>query len=605
MAVFRKGEKRGGREEIARARWGVGERESGVGGFACVKNQFFLCFLFSLFTFFFFFACTTTTGAIESNNKTLFSSPSPFSSFLSFPLLDPASNKQELSCGLSEGEKRKQRTPTHSDKHVERKTMAEEALDALELGKALNAAVVSGDAKPLTIADLPNDVLVTVFVAVDDNSWVRHTVPCVCKQWNELFRSKDASPLHETLEVDFGKEAAAAREGGARRRGGASAWWGSCCCTPAAASPPAAAAASPRLPVVHASRVISWAERHAGSVRKLRLSREEKGALDDFSAEDLGRLVSVVGSSLTEFSVETRCGDGFGQPFVKKPLWKALRDSVVPARRLRSLVVKGIAFGVSEDDIRPIRQLAGSLEVLELGAAKMKDRPYYKFTPLGLPFFPEFVCSLTNLRRLSLLDHPQITALPAAVSSLKKLKVLDLRYCRLASLPKELGKLSGLTKLDLSFNKKLGEMIHGRWWGLPDNRFPAELGGMTSLRELNLHKCRLYIVPAFIGALRSLEVLDLSENHLCINAPLDFLVSGCPRLRYVTFGERRWDQDSLEGIKAFMKKMRKTNKSAEVFCMYGSESDGGSDVDPDEDEWDEEEDDEFEDEEDEWGSENE
>ena len=535
-----------------------------------MKNQFFLCFLFSLFTFFFFFACTTTTGAIESNNKTLFSSPSPFSSFLSFPLLDPASNKQELSCGLSEGEKRKQRTPTHSDKHVERKTMAEEALDALELGKALNAAVVSGDAKPLTIADLPNDVLVTVFVAVDDNSWVRHTVPCVCKQWNELFRSKDASPLHETLEVDFGKEAAAAREGGARRRGGASAWWGSCCCTPAAASPPAAAAASPRLPVVHASRVISWAERHAGSVRKLRLSREEKGALDDFSAEDLGRLVSVVGSSLTEFSVQPGSAglhrnECFGQPFLKRPLWESLRDSVVPAGRLRSLVVRGIASEVSEADVEPLGQLAGSLEYLLLEADESKDRPSSSSnrTAPGLQRFPESVCSLTSLRRLELINHSQVTALPAGLSSLKNLKELLLGVCRLSSLPKELGELTGLTKLQLLGNRPLGRTLPA------DETFPAELGKLKSLRYLGLRGCSLPTVPAFIGELESLEVLDLAMNEtLEVPASLDFLVRGCPRLRAVCLEKmhlrRPWTRVSLAHLKAFKRKLRARNPDANI-----------------------------------------
>ena len=36
-------------------------------------------------------------------------------------------------------------------------------------------------------------------VAVEDDFWVRHTVPFVCKGWNELHSSQDGSPLHETL----------------------------------------------------------------------------------------------------------------------------------------------------------------------------------------------------------------------------------------------------------------------------------------------------------------------------------------------------------------------------------------------------------------------
>ena len=88
-----------------------------------------------------------------------------------------------------------------------------DANDTLEL----NAALDIDDGATFPLNDLPNDLLVSVFVTVRDLHWVRHTIPLVCKAWNELYRSQDASPLHETLEVDFGKEAVrtlAAREGG-------------------------------------------------------------------------------------------------------------------------------------------------------------------------------------------------------------------------------------------------------------------------------------------------------------------------------------------------------------------------------------------------------
>ena len=113
--------------------------------------------------------------------------------------------------------------------------------------------------------DLPNDVLVSVFVAVGDQRLVRHTFPLVCRAWPELYRSKDASPLHETLEVDFWKEVAAAREEERARL----------------------------RPIVHASRVISWAERRAGSVRKLHFEGGFCGAFEDFSPWYLGRLVTL------------------------------------------------------------------------------------------------------------------------------------------------------------------------------------------------------------------------------------------------------------------------------------------------------------------------
>ena len=85
-----------------------------------------------------------------------------------------------------------------------------EALETLELVAALD------DDRELTINDLPNDVLVSIFAAVGDLQFVRHNIPSVRQGWAELYRTQDASPLHETLEVDFRKEAREQRRG---RRG--------------------------------------------------------------------------------------------------------------------------------------------------------------------------------------------------------------------------------------------------------------------------------------------------------------------------------------------------------------------------------------------------
>ena len=95
-----------------------------------------------------------------------------------------------------------------------------EALDPRELDAALGDDVPKFpiDDRPRTINDLPKELLVSVFEAVEDQTWVRLTFPLVCKEWAEIYRSRDASPLHETLEVDFLKEAVTAAQD-ARRRG--------------------------------------------------------------------------------------------------------------------------------------------------------------------------------------------------------------------------------------------------------------------------------------------------------------------------------------------------------------------------------------------------
>ena len=410
--------------------------------------------------------------------------------------------------------------------------------------------------RPLTIADLPHDQLVSIFMAIGDLRWVRHTVPCVCKEWNELYLSEDASPLHEALVVDFWEEGERARDE-QRRLGRRSPEF------------QAAAQQDPRDPIVHASRVISWAQRRAGSVRKLHLMGEADDGqsdsnepfvrlLDDFTAEDLGALLAVVGSSLTEILFDLG-----KKELAERPFWEALRESVVPAGRLRSLLVPNIKSVVNASDVEPLGQLVGSLEMLVLESTGDPDAPDPDAPDgAGLSCFPESVCSLTKLRRLALTSHKRITAIPAGISCLKKLEYLDLSWCGLSSLPKELGELSRLTKLDLGGNITLG-------FTPEDEAFPAELGNMASLRKLDLHQCHLRTVPAFVGELKSLEVLDLSFSHEAIVASLDFLIRGCPLLRWVplfkNFETDSWTPESLAHLKAFEKKLLAKNPSAKVF----------------------------------------
>ena len=423
------------------------------------------------------------------------------------------------------------------------KTMAEEeALDARELDDARS---VSAAAKPLTINDLPNDQLVSIFMAVGDRLMVRHTIPRVCKAWAELYRTKDASPLHETLEVDFYKEVERALTDSDEE--------------------------TEDCPRVHASRVISWAKRRAGSVRELHVLksyREDLEDLDVFTSGQLGELAAAVASSLAKIDI------AFNQnELLQRPFWDELQAHVVPAGQLRSFRIEGIFADAVECLETFGGGLAGSLEVLELGT---------KDSELGLPRFPGSFCDLAALRHLHLHGHQEITAIPAEISSLKKLEEMNLIKCGLSSLPKELGELSGLTKLDLSWNilsslpKELGKLsrleelnLSGNALGEEpvDEAFPAALGRLKSLRELDLSSCGLRAVPAFVGELESLEVLSLYSNNVQIDAPFDFVIEGCPRLREVWLLyvlESQWKDEQQALLKTFEAKLRAKNPNAKV-----------------------------------------
>ena len=159
-----------------------------------------------------------------------------------------------------------------------------------------------------------------------------------------------------------------------------------------------------RCPVVHASRVISWAERRASWVHRLFISGGGgfKGELEDFSPEDLGKLVVVVGSSLAEIRVDWDL-DEQEEQYVGR-FWESLRDSVAPHRRLRSLVVQGVFADVFESEVEPLgQQIAGSLEELVLSPRDIDGLSYLnQDSPFGPPRFPESFCALTELRRIKL-----------------------------------------------------------------------------------------------------------------------------------------------------------------------------------------------------------
>ena len=411
--------------------------------------------------------------------------------------------------------------------------------------------------KPLTINDLPKEMLVSIFMAIEDQTWVRWTVPLVCKAWNEIYLSKDASPLHETLDVDFYKEVKRAVEEDedllrALRNVPAVPFGG----LPRRIVRGSRSETLPLLPPVQAPRVISWAERRAGSVHKLKLNGGFRGALEDFDSKDLGALLAVTGPSLTDINVGQRLIE-----LSEKPFWEAVREAVVPAGRLRSFVVHGV-FADALECCETFGHLAGSLEELVLVPVRVCNPELSWGDELGLARFPEAFCALTELRVLILVGHFDITALPANISSLKKLERLQL-ICGLSSVPKELGELSGLTMLDL-FLKVDGDDAPPA----DEVQFPAELGKLKSLRHLSLQG-HFRSVPAPVSKFKSLESLGLAFHaDAQIGAPLDFLIEGCPRLRCVYLRKRRgdgsWTRESLVLFEGFKKKLLAKDLRAEV-----------------------------------------
>jgi leucine-rich repeat protein SHOC2 len=103
--------------------------------------------------------------------------------------------------------------------------------------------------------------------------------------------------------------------------------------------------------------------------------------------------------------------------------------------------------------------------------------------------------------KLELRDRSYLTgAVPAEIGQLTSLRELDLYGNKLTSLPAEIGQLTSLRKLNLSGNQLTS--------------LPAEIGQLTLLEVLDLRRNELTSLPTEIGQLTSLESLYLSDNKL-------------------------------------------------------------------------------------------
>ena len=100
--------------------------------------------------------------------------------------------------------------------------------------------------------------------------------------------------------------------------------------------------------------------------------------------------------------------------------------------------------------------------------------------------------------------------IPSELGNLTKLERLSLSYNELAgAIPSELGNLSNLIRLELDNNQLAGAI-------------PSELGNLTKLEKLELNSNQLSgPIPSELGKLSNLATLDLYNNQLSGPIPLE------------------------------------------------------------------------------------
>ncbi|MFY2558344.1 leucine-rich repeat domain-containing protein [Corallococcus terminator] len=108
-----------------------------------------------------------------------------------------------------------------------------------------------------------------------------------------------------------------------------------------------------------------------------------------------------------------------------------------------------------------------------------------------------------------LFNGRKLGELPSVIGEFTELESLWVRTTGIKQVPPELGRLSKLKRLDLSFNPELTEL-------------PPELGDLESLESLDLNRTGLMTLPDALERLRRLKFLDLQSTPMTTVPPVLF-----------------------------------------------------------------------------------
>eukprot|EP01133_Synstelium_polycarpum_P000177 gene177-213_t len=216
-------------------------------------------------------------------------------------------------------------------------------------------------------------------------------------------------------------------------------------------------------------------------------------------------------------SVSTFPVSGLDLPALRELLYSHNKVSIFPTqilelRQLRLLDISGNRLNYLPDEISNLTPTLTSLD--------LSDNTFTSF--------PSPIASLVNLRSLKLANNALGTLTPV-FTTLKRLETLDLSGCQLTSFDFDLSNLVALTELSLARNRiaefsalsacTLGELKLMRNLDLSAGAFvvvPKQIGWLSNLRRVNLTQNQLTKVPG------ELSLLNPSIDILLIPNPLEY-----------------------------------------------------------------------------------
>jgi hypothetical protein len=141
---------------------------------------------------------------------------------------------------------------------------------------------------------------------------------------------------------------------------------------------------------------------------------------------------------------------------------------------------------------------------------------------------PPEICSLPNLKKLTIQQSLQLIALPSEISRLTQLEELCVSGTCITTLPAEIGGLQNLNYLRvtnsslLTVPAEIGQLHQLKKLQLGSNKLaslPPEIGKLTNLTDLNVSGNCLTVLPAEIGQLHQLKKLQLGSNKFASLPP--------------------------------------------------------------------------------------
>ena len=181
---------------------------------------------------------------------------------------------------------------------------------------------------------------------------------------------------------------------------------------------------------------------------------------------------------------------------------------------------------------------SGQLPIADWEGVEISETPLQRVSAVKLRgkslagSIPRSLGNLTGLTKLDLFDNDITGAIPTEIGNLTALEYLNLGWNDLTGpIPKEIGNLTALTQLWLGGNdltgpipKEIGNLtaLTDLWLGFNDltGTIPKEIVNLTTLTQLRLSRNDLTgPIPKEIGNLTGLTQLELSLNDLTGTIP--------------------------------------------------------------------------------------